>query len=493
MTGSVRGGVGWLLATAAAAATWAVVLALTIPRAITGAVGDYGFFSAVADRLAYGDALYTQVWDNKDPLVFMSLALARTGGVGGAWALEIAWVLLATVALFVIARRSTLTGWLSFVVAFVAAPFVVLGSAYFMGSTHLPGIALTLLALALMLSDRPMLAGIPVGVLLFFKFIMVPLALALVITVAVTRRRPRTLLRTAIGLLAATVAIALVLLARGELAGFISTQIDNILYSQSPIVTAEHTGIIRRIAQHIVILVNPSIVALEATALAVLAFTGITHMRRPADQRWAFLPVLWWTSAVAFVVAAVTIAVTGKWYHHAEIYAVAAALLLVLAAGSIRIELGRPTWIAVIVCALLVYPLAALPPIASYPAAVRAIPENWQSANEPDPLTVILQQQQPQRVAFVGWGNALPRSGGLGDWELACRHMAQRPFNPESMFAETLDCLPSAEMIVVGPDYGEDPAFPEYTEFVRATEALLAEHYDCRQDGDFRLCIRRDS
>ena len=55
-----------------AAFTWVLVAGMTFPRAITGGVADYGFFTAIAERMRAGDTLYVEVWDNKDPFVFFS-------------------------------------------------------------------------------------------------------------------------------------------------------------------------------------------------------------------------------------------------------------------------------------------------------------------------------------------------------------------------------------------------------------------------------------
>ncbi len=51
--------------------TWVVVIAITVPQAQSIGPqpnGDYGFFTAVAERLVAGDRLYVDIWDNKDTL-----------------------------------------------------------------------------------------------------------------------------------------------------------------------------------------------------------------------------------------------------------------------------------------------------------------------------------------------------------------------------------------------------------------------------------------
>ena len=480
---SVRGRslVGVVVLVLGVIGAWAVVAAMTVPRAITGAVGDYGFFTAVADRLRAGDVLYEQVWDNKDPFVFYSIAVARYGGVGGAWLLEVLWVVLASALAFAIARRVGLSALLAAWVAWVLAPIVVLGMPYFMGSTHLPGVALTLLAIALVLARHPVLTGVPVGVIAFFKFVMLPMALAVVVVALVVGARRRELPRFALGLLGTVGVIAVVMLFRGEFTGFVRTQVDNILYSQSPIVSAEHTSMFQKVAQHLVILVNPHIVAVLLATVAVLVVGFIANRRS----------VLLWTTATAFVMAGLTIAITGKWFHHAEILAVSSVLALVLVATSVRVDWQRPTWVAALIATVVAVPLTALPSPDHYLAPLRTVGLSWQEANETDPLTVLLAERTPTTVAFVGQGNLVPRSGGLDGWQLVCRNIAQRPFNQQWMFDETLACLPSAELVVVTNDYGPDAAFPAYTAFVEQVEELLAQDYECEQVPDFRLCTRR--
>ncbi len=480
--------VGWVLVALGIVASWTVVVSMTVPRAISGAVGDYGFFTGVADRLRAGDVLYEQVWDNKDPFVFYSIALARTFGVGGAWALEVLWVVLACVGAYLIARQVDLSRLLSAFVSFVLAPLVLLGMPYFMGSTHLPGVALVLLAVALALGDRWAWAGVPVGVLAFFKFVMLPLALAVVVTAALASRRSRGLWRFVVGLLVTVGVVTVVMLLRGEFVGFLGTQVDNILYSQSPIVSAAYTSLFQKVAQHIVILVNPHILLVLVATLVGLVVAAVAGRRRGG---WLAQSVLWWVTAVAFVVEFATIAITGKWFHHAEILAVSSVLVLVLLAHALRVVWSRPAWLTALLVAVLAVPLTALPGVAHYASAVRTVVATWQEANTTDPLTVLLAERAPTTVAFVGQGNLVPRSGDLDGWQVVCRNIAQRPFNPQWMFDETVACLPSAQLVVVTNDYGPDPAFPAYNAFIDSVEAVLAAQYDCEQVPNFRLCTRR--
>ena len=242
-----------------AALTWLWVLAMTTPRATSGAVADYGFFTAIAERLRAGETLYVDVWDNKDPFVFFFLAVARTigpNGFIGAWLLEISWVVVASVAVYFLARSVDVLPTLSALVAFVLSPFVLLGMAYFMGSTHLPAVALLLAAISLIYRDHPLAAGITVGVLLFFKLVMVPMAVVVVVVAFLALRRRPALIPAVGGFVGTLATVGALLAVRGELVPFIDTQLHNVLYSQSPIVSAEYTGVAQKVGQHIVIQVT---------------------------------------------------------------------------------------------------------------------------------------------------------------------------------------------------------------------------------------------
>lgn len=66
------------------AVTWVVVLFRIQPWPFS----DYAVFLAVARRLNAGEVLYEGIWDNKDPLVYYSIALLQGLGQPALWALE---------------------------------------------------------------------------------------------------------------------------------------------------------------------------------------------------------------------------------------------------------------------------------------------------------------------------------------------------------------------------------------------------------------------
>ena len=475
-----------VVAAALIACTWAVVVLLTIPRAISRGVADYGFLTGIAERLRAGDVLYTQVWDNKDPLVYYSLAIARSlgpNGVIGAWILELLWVVLAAVAIFVIARFQGLSRTMSSYVGFGLTPLIMLGAAYYMGSTHPPAIALLLVAVALVFSRHPLTAGVVIGLLLFFKLVLVPLAVVAVAATIIALKRRSDIKWLLIGFGAAAFIMAVVLGVRGELVGFITTQPENVLHSQTPVVSADQTGLLERIKRYLVILVNPQIAAIQFTTAGILFFT------RPAQLRSIEVrAALWWITASTFVMAVVTVAMTGKWFHHAQAFGVSSALALVLAVHyCVKVRRTR-SWVAAGVAAFLTYPLAGLPQPQVYALAVTDLSTRWIQATTVDTMTRILSDEEPGGVSFIG--ETIPQSPGLDDWTIACRHVAQRPFNHPSLFDETIDCLPTSDVIVISKDITGESAFPDYDAFLGTVSDLVQTQYSCTQVETLTICRR---
>ena len=258
------------------------------------------------------------------------------------------------------------------------------------------------------------------------------------------------------------------------------------MYSQSPIVSAEQTGLVQKIGQHIVILINPHIAGLILVT-AIIGLATIPYLSANRN-RWPELTGLWWTTAAAFALAGITIAATGKWFHHAEIFAVSSTLALVLLAGWLANQRNASALIAAIAAAVVTYPLAATPPPGHYTSAFTDFSARWTEATTIEPLTRVLRDREPTSVAFIG--ESVPQAAGLEEWTIACRHVAQRPFNPEEIFTETLECLPSADMIVLTREFAPEPNFPAFDAFIAGVEELTASQYSCEQVETFRICTR---
>ena len=100
-----------------------------------------------------------------------------------------------------------------------------------------------------------------------------------------------------------------------------------------------------------------------------------------------------------------------------------------------------------------------------------------------------MREREAGAVSFIG--ETVPQASGLEDWTIACRHIGQRPFNPEYLFDETLECLPSSEVIVVSQNLDSTSAFPAYDEFRAGVRAVLEDDYRCEEVSTFLICDAR--
>ena len=494
---STAGRLALIVASLGALVAWIVVVAITVPQAQSIGPqpnGDYGFFTAVAERLVAGDRLYVDIWDNKDPFVFYSIAVARSLGIWGAWALEVLWIIAAAVAVWSLCRWSHIPRQLALFAAWAATPLLIVGLPYFMGSTHVPAIALTLVAAAGTVRNRPWLTGLVLAVLLFFKLIVLPVAVVAVGVGTFAMRRgtspmsPRSFLgRLASAFGAGVVAVIALLALRGEFLPYVNAQIANVLYSQTPIVPVQDPSLLRWVLQHIVTLVNPHVFAVLLTTGGLLIWLALA-LRSKANSSER---TLWWIAATTFIIEILIVAVVSKWLHHALVFAISSALVvLIVSRGLVRTTRGQGV-LGIVVLAALTYPLMGLPSPSVYLNAVKSIGSNVEAAQELDRASSALADFEPAPVAFIGVGNVVPRSFDLTDWPLACRHIAQRHFDPPSTFEETEDCLLKADVIVVAPDSEPRVGFREFNLFLEEVRNSIKLGRACQVRGGFTICQRR--
>ena len=218
--------------------TWCLVL----PRLVPGTVGDHGTYASVAERILAGDRLYVDVSANKDPLFYNLLALGRLLSPLADVALEVLWVLAAGLAVLVLARSVSVRQTVAAVIAFAGVPLVLTGAAYEPGMTHLPGVALTLVSLALAARSRWYLAGGIVVAVFFAKLILVPVAVVALVGVAAHRRAWADLLRAAAAAVVGTLAGVGALWARGELQGWIDSFGYNARYARGELTESRYGG-----------------------------------------------------------------------------------------------------------------------------------------------------------------------------------------------------------------------------------------------------------
>jgi hypothetical protein len=454
----------------------------TLTRIIPTQIGDRGIFVSVAERIAAGDRLYVDVWDNKDPLFYLTLGLGRTVSPYTDIVLEVGWILAACIAAFSLARSTNVSVVVAAVIGFAGTPVILTGAEYLAGFTHLPGSVLLLVVMALAMRGRLLVAGLLLVALGLFKLVMLPLALVAISVILVRRRSTwpigRSLLRIAIGVVVALVVAVALLALRGELGAYVESLMLNAAYSQS--MQDQSTAL-----PLVGLLGKVMTTAATTTLLAIVSVLAVVRLnpRRPEP-----VDALWWTLMAVLITAMAVTAVTGLWPHHSQILYGPAVLALVLASALVS-SLERAWiagWVALGAAALL---LAGAPSPQLVADSVLSAPTRLRALDDLAPATVdLLSTGAASSYARVGLNDELGHARGLGDWRLACPKFHQYEYDPEQTFDQLTSCIPDVPWLIVGSSLAPEPGYPRWNDFVNTVEQTLAEEFTCEQRAWGRLC-----
>ena len=462
---------------------------LTLPRLVPSTFGDHGSFVSVAERLRAGDRLFVDVWDNKDPLFYYSLALVREITPYGDMLLEIAWLALASAATVGIARvvgvpgrGATLTGW-------VVTPVLLTGAAYTPGMTHLPGIAVTLLIFACALHGKWQSAGALMAILLLLKLILIPIALVLALSVAAWPPQPLGRLGRAFLTFLGTAALFMGLLVlRGESHGYLSTQLGNVHYAGGSVAESrwgESVGHLLRVAP-----INAWGGALTILA-SIVALTIIgAPARSPLGDRSSARTVLWRAVVASLATAIMVLGLTGLWIHHLQVLYVPGVLSLLLLAtwpaiyslGAVRVTTSLLLFGYLIGGA--VHPYWYLEDVRTAGSRLTSLAGPSSEARE------LLKLAPKGDYARLGTNDIGAHARGLESWTLACRNFQQYPFDPPSSLEDVTACLRSVDAVIVSSSLAPEPSQPSWNSFVARARDSLDRYFTCKRTGFGRVCTR---
>ena len=465
--------------------TWTLLFAKLIPVP----VADYGMFLSVAERLRAGDTLYVEVFENKDPLFHYSLAASTYLGSFGPWILQIAWVFLAGLAAFKVARELGMSVRSAFLAGFAFTPLIVTGVSFFAGSSHMPAVAIVLWILVSAMRGYAVSTGILIGLLAFFKLVMLPLGVIALVGAAWYRRSWSWGLRSAIAGVATGAFIAGVMAIRGELLAYLESLVSNVEYSQA---AGGGGGTLAAIQDHLTRVLNSgNLVALWASVALLLLAVAFARKsaagEAPADkQRWLSA-----VSLVFLAYALVAIALTGLWGHHGLILKPVAVVALLLFMSSAPAVVRTAQAIALPGLLAITYLLAGLPAAAAYLDTLLFARANVNlQFVTPTETRLILDSGEPTTYARVGDGDDRGHAMGLRDWKLACPRFGQSIWESEAILQSTMDCLPGANIILITDDVQRTDAYPVWNNFLDQLDALIEAEYGCASGDGGRVCRR---
>lgn len=463
------------------AAAWTVVFT----RAIPDRSGDRGVFASMAERLAAGDTLYVDVWDNKEPFFYETLALGRLISPFMDVVIELGWLTASSVALWSLARAIGASQKSAFLVAFALAPLILTGAAYLPGFSHLPPTTLLLVTCALMVRRRYVLAGMAAAAIVFFKVVMLPIAVVVIVLALLGQRGKRSAVRVAAGAAFSLAAGFGLLVIRGEFRGFIDLLVSNIGYSQSSQTAQVASPYAVPVWSHLEPVFGASAIVVLAATIATLALVHLTSGGSVAFR------VTWRMATGALAAALGVLAVTGLWAHHAQVLYGPAALALVVAASASGLRSHRKMTRGVLLLSLTVLLAGGF--------SLRSAVDTGLSA--PGRLAALTRLSQPaQDLLAVARSGAYQRLGkntddthaqGLRAFRLGCYQFVQYTYDLPSTLDYIPGCLPTVDYVLVDRGFVTEPNADDWNRFVARSESVLARDFDCVTKPWGRLCLKR--
>lgn len=456
-------------------ATWF----FTLLRAIPLRNGDRGVFVSMAERLAAGDTLYLDVWDNKEPLFFLTLAAGRILSPAMDVALELLWIALSALAVYVIAKASGGDRSIAIISGFIMTPIILTGSTYYAGFSHLPATAVFLGITALARTRHFGLAGALIPVLALFKIIMLPMGLAVLLVSLLLVREKRSWLGAGLGTLISTIALSVLLLARGEFIGFIKLVWSNIGYSQQPLGDAYQIPIWQHIEP---VMTAGSMITVCASILAVILVRG----SRGQPRHELRLHAVWALGAAALITA-----ITGLWEHHGQVFYGPAALAGTLALVGMA-SMTLP-WISILMSGV----LAAI--VLSGGLSTRTIVDTGLSGpTRYQDLFRLSESAQDIRefdssTSYMRLGRNTDDSHayGLRDYTFACYQFVQYYYDIPATLEYIPKCLPQSDVVIVDNSLTPEDGRANWNEFIRQSEQVLADQFVCEERSYGRLCMNQ--
>jgi hypothetical protein len=464
--------------------SWLGLLPVVIPNLRE----DRGVFVSVAERLLAGDTLYLDVWDNKDPLFYYTIAAGRLVSPYVDILLELLWLFTAGAAATMIARWRGCDGKIAVFTGFVLTPIILTGGMYIAGMTHLPGTAVALMAMAVTLLRKYTMVGILLALLAFLKIVMLPVSFMMVIAVVLTRRKMDGLVRAAAGFVVAGGLVALVLQIRGELFPYLRSLVLNVSYSQG---SQDVAGLPSMVDHLLRVLSLPLLLMLTTffVGLIILLKERRKGQDSASDSRTA--RTLWVCQLWALGTGIAVLATTGMWHHHGQVLYAGAVLLTIDLASYLQWHIIRKPGVTVVgfLCFSLLLSGTAGP--WKYYESVTTMDESVAGLTEPSPETISILSIAPQgNYARVGQNYDGGHAFGLHKWNLMCARFHQYPFDSSRLLQDTVECLKGAEVILVDASAVPIPGQEKWNAYLEQVNALLDAGYVCSQDQE-KACRQR--
>lgn len=459
---------------------------------------DGGIFVSVVGGLRDGLPLYSGVWDNKDPLFFGAMAAASLISPYAMHALDWVWVAVGAVGTFLLARQVTSAERALFA-SVVLAPLVLLAPFHEPGLTSLPGTALAVLGLGLVLNRQAVAGGSALGLLALLKLIVWPVAVAALLTMLLVPALRRTALRSLAAMSVTLVIGVLTLLVMGWWGPYLDALGRNRAYSSDVIVYFGYedspVGHLRRMVDEWAVAPNATAAWIAILVMgAVLVLGLVAVLARPMWRSPERVAIVIWSS-VAVAGTAGILALTYVWGHHAQALFLPALLLTVTGVALLPDSWPFPVFavIALVAAWLLAgwgAPGAAWDRVAG---ARDTWAERWATVEAQPRDATLLGTITDSEFTYARLGTnddggyLLSAPDGA---VLACPQFHLYDFSPDQDFVDMLTCIQGVDVILMTDNFvvfgngGKAPVVQPILQYVQA-------NFDCLRVDDRQLCTRR--
>lgn len=480
-----------------------------IPQTIPTLGLDRGVYVSSAERLLAGDKLYAEIFEAKDPIFIWQIAFGRALSPLMDIVFENLWVLLASYAIFWLSKLNDFPIYVAIFIGFIISPIILTGVNYRPGYSHLPGVAVLFLIVALLTNKTYFWAALLAGLLFFLKIMLFPVAFLFIAYAQISRGKKRTLFQIAIGMTAGLMFPVSILLIRGEFIPYLEILKFNRAYVDEPLYMSWPKPI-----SHFLMTKTTNSVFFICMVLAILIYAWFkirsqlnftapgNNLRRMYSiiriNNFQQLDNLIFTF-IALISSLFIIMLTGLWWHHNQIFAIPIILSFMLLTQVLKSS--------EIVGSLVVFTILAILTVGVTgfnSANVLPTPKNVKSSI--DDLTslstearALLQLGKAGSYARIGTNDDNGHAYGLRDWKLTCRVFQIYPIYPRAMekfLKETLSCLPNAEVIIVSPEAQKwflDEAYNQvyWLEFIDQVDELLKNQFYCSEFFEVLRCLNK--
>lgn len=446
---------------------------------------------SVGARLLAGDKLYSEVFDNKEPLFYYLIALQVALGPVFEIVAELALFAVCSLSAYLLLRPRVSQG-ASLLVSGAAVPLLLSGAYYFPGASHLPGAAIILCSVAAAARGWFRATGACLAVLVFLKLPSAPVGFAAVAPFLVApqiAQMGRRVLHVIVGFLPVLLVIVALLAVRGELSPFFGSLGANVDYvrgwgpAASPFAPASLLEHLRQVHAVSLFLFLAIIAAGWVIANSPIRKASIEEIR------------LFASATLALLGAVFVLALTAIWPQHNQILYIPGILMLLALAAIFEQSLTRQVFAAVFVLIASAYMLGGSVSPRRYVSAFLHLPQTLSQLGQLSPETKRLRAFGANgNYARFGSSTDMAHAIGLNDWRLHCPRFHQYDFQPAALLDEVFKCGSTAHYLIVAADLQKHSEnTPDWNMFVERVEDLVAADYECDAPAGLRICRRRSA